>query len=354
MKTKRVAKSSGKKSKLAEANRARIGAWRVNETHVSYIYNQIFNNKYPTVEVLADALRVTPLTIKRIIRHMKLNRDLPIKTSRTRGKEGYYLVGSFSSTIARTITDQELMNYFMGKRAIEQFPGKGGKKFTIGFGKLSQLIDARTIKLLDEIQDAVYFHPFAPEKIDVDLFFGLMDAVVGKRVVLYDYTKFRAKVAERKRVWPFCFTCRGGAWYMIAYDEKDGKVKTFMLSRLAKPEITKDRFKKPKDWSIEKHFEGAFIALAGNESHDVVVEFDDWAAAFIRNRDFTPDQKFEELPDGGLRMSMHLTALEEVEAWICYWRQHATVIGPAALRDRMAIVGDDYRNKYGGEINREV
>ena len=79
----------------------------------------------------------------------------------------------------------------------------------------------------------------------------------------------------------------------------------------------------------------------------MVVEFDDWAAAFIRNRDFTPDQKIEELPNGGLRISMHLTALEEVEAWVAYWRQHAFVISPPALQERLFAYGQYLVKSYG-------
>ncbi len=46
MKSKQSGKSSGKnsKSKISKGKRVMIGAWRMNEVHVSYIYNEMLNN----------------------------------------------------------------------------------------------------------------------------------------------------------------------------------------------------------------------------------------------------------------------------------------------------------------------
>jgi predicted DNA-binding transcriptional regulator YafY len=333
--SKRAAKTSKSKK-----DRGSERTWRVNEVQVQFIHTQLLENKFPTSESLALRLNISKKTVKRIIRHMKDERDLPIKYSRKPGKVGYYYAEPVSQQPGLMITEQELMTHIIAHRAMQQFPVKEHQqRMGLRLDKISQLVDQRTLNLINELDGAVYFRPFAPEKIDVDLLSGLAGAIRGRYESTFDYRKFMAEKDESKTVCPWFLTCAANSWYLVAYDVVAKEPRTYMLSRMKKLEITGATFIKPKDYTIEKHFEGAFIVLKGKESHDVVIEFDAWAAAYIRNREFTPDQKIEELPNGGLRISMHLTALEEVEAWVCYWRDHAYVVSPGPLRERLYAYG---------------
>ena len=313
---------------------------RQHEAEIAFIHNQIASGAFPTCESLAAALRISERAVKRHISAMKTYRDLPIKTSRKAEQEGYYYDAPVAPLIGRTFSEQEVMKLFMGHNLLETLPVKTRKQsLGYGFEKISQLLDPRTEKLLHELQGTVYFRPFAPEAIDVDTFLQIAEAVRTQTTVSFCYTKHMAAMPDLKTVQPYCFTLAASSWYLIAYDPKAKDMRTYMLSRLNSATLGTQKFKKPKDFNLDDYLDGAFIIMKGKESHDVVIEFDSWAAPYIRNRQFTRDQKIAELANGGLRISMHLTCLEEVEAWICYWRTHAKAIGPAPLVNRLHEYG---------------
>ena len=319
-------------------SKQRINRW--DQSCVDHIHNRIFNKEFPTLPSLATELRVSEDTILRNINYMRLYKNLPIEFSRKLGKVGYYYSKPVAPRIGNTFNEQEVTNFLLSHRAIEMMPVKRHqKRLGVGFEKISQLLDPHTQSVLDGLKDCIYFRPFAPEQIDIETFMILCEAVRKQQVTEFAYTKHMASLPDFKSVHPYCFTCAANSWYLIAFDPNAGEMRTYMLSRLRCASVANEKFKKPKNFNLDDHLDGAFIIMKGKESHDVVVEFDSWAAPYIRNRTFTRDQKIEELDNGGLRISMHLTCLEEVEAWICYWRTHARAVSPAPLINRLHDYG---------------
>jgi hypothetical protein len=54
------------------------------------------------------------------------------------------------------------------------------------------------------------------------------------------------------------------------------------------------------------------------------------------------------LPKGELRVKMKLNSLEEASRWVLSFENHATVIGPAALAERIGKVGSRLAERYSG------
>jgi predicted DNA-binding transcriptional regulator YafY len=90
--------------------------------------------------------------------------------------------------------------------------------------------------------------------------------------------------------------------------------------------------------------------MKGNGDHEVVIEFDPWAADVVRGRQWHSSQQVTDLPDGGSRMTMRLSALEEVERWVLSWGTHATVISPLALANRVRSIAAALVHRYASPI----
>jgi predicted DNA-binding transcriptional regulator YafY len=88
--------------------------------------------------------------------------------------------------------------------------------------------------------------------------------------------------------------------------------------------------------------------MRGDGDYEVVIEFDEWATDLLQGRHWHSSQKVVPLPGGGSHMHLRLSGLEEVERWVLSWGVHATVIGPAALSERIgktvAALGERYRD----------
>jgi predicted DNA-binding transcriptional regulator YafY len=107
------------------------------------------------------------------------------------------------------------------------------------------------------------------------------------------------------------------------------------------------RFKKPAEFSIEKHLSGSFGVFKGRGGRfKVRIQFDAFAAQLVAERQWHATQKLQPIKDGGLELRMELGNLEEVERWVLSWGAHARVLEPKELveriRDAVTAVGRLY------------
>ena len=92
----------------------------------------------------------------------------------------------------------------------------------------------------------------------------------------------------------------------------------------------------------------SFSLFRGKEGDEceVIVELDAWAADEVRGRRWHDSQEFTELPKGGLRVTMRLNGIEEVEKWVMGFGTHATVVRPKALAERLRKTGEVFVQRY--------
>lgn len=88
--------------------------------------------------------------------------------------------------------------------------------------------------------------------------------------------------------------------------------------------------------------------MKGDKEHEVEIEFDLWGTDLVRGRQWHSSQELTDLPNGGSRLKMRLSSLEEIERWVLGWGSHAKVIGPAALRERVRTMAAKVAAIYGG------
>jgi len=65
-----------------------------------------------------------------------------------------------------------------------------------------------------------------------------------------------------------------------------------------------------------------FLVWRGDEDHDIVLDFDSWAADAIRGRIWHTSQVISDLPNRGCRLKMHLTTLEQADRWVLSWGKY--------------------------------
>jgi len=77
-----------------------------------------------------------------------------------------------------------------------------------------------------------------------------------------------------------------------------------------------------------------------------VVDFDSWAADLIRGRKWHASQEVSELPKRQFRLRLRLNSIEEAERWVLSWGQHATVVRPQALANRLRATAQALQSRY--------
>ena len=66
----------------------------------------------------------------------------------------------------------------------------------------------------------------------------------------------------------------------------------------------------------------------------------------MRGRTWHGSQKLTDRADGSLLMKMTLNNLDEVEKWVLGFGEHATVIEPKELRERIEKTAGKIQQKY--------
>jgi len=110
------------------------------------------------------------------------------------------------------------------------------------------------------------------------------------------------------------------------------------IQRLKKVEITERSFEFPNDYNFEKFFNRHF-GIIKEDAFEVEAEFSGWAAKYVAERVWSPDQKIESLEDGRIRLTFSASSEPEVIAWLLSYGDEAVLRKPDWLvKDVVKII----------------
>ena len=102
------------------------------------------------------------------------------------------------------------------------------------------------------------------------------------------------------------------------------------VHRIKDVDITDRHFKYPSDYDFEELFNRDFGVIK-DESFKVEVEFTGWAADFVSERVWSPDQKIIRKRDGSIRLIFTTSSEPEFISWVLGFKDEARVIKPKWL-----------------------
>jgi predicted DNA-binding transcriptional regulator YafY len=134
-----------------------------------------------------------------------------------------------------------------------------------------------------------------------------------------------------------------GATYLVGFNHTRGRIGTFKLDRVRRvdphhrllcPDGLEAHDSAPREGNAEimasmsRSWSGVVLA---DGHYQVVVDFFGDSATRVRESPWHPTQRFEELPDGRLRLSLELPELFDFVPWVLSWGKEAQVVAPAEL-----------------------
>ena len=298
------------------------------------IHTAIVSGRFPNSTSLAEELEVVPKTIKRDVEFMRDQLGLPIEYDARR--YGYYYTRPVTQFPPMRVTEGELLALFVAEKAVAQYQGTPyGKVLHAAFAKIvGGLQEYVTIRMRNPGAD-ISFRQGGVGQADLAVFEAVQDALVGRVELEFFYRPLNATTHARRRVQPYHLACVDHQWYLFAHDLARNGMRTFVLSRMRRPEVTRRRFERPKDFSLAEHLDGAFGVFPGGEGHTVTVRFDAFASQLVRERKWHPKQEIREVGDECVELTVRVGNLHEISRWVMSWEDHAEVVKPAALRRKL-------------------
>lgn len=292
---------------------------------------------------LAEALRVTPRTMRRYLK--EIEREYDLENSPSRGG-GALLWRIRSSEIPRKVELRRTQAYAIlaARRLFEPMRGSAlFEEIDLAINKLlafaqrpgrgpnSGLADAR-------LEHRFLYLPHAPknyvektEELD-DLF----QAVSDLRPLTLLYRSASKGKEERITIHPYAMVLHRDSVYCVGFHVERSEIRTFVLDRMRDTQCAvTERFELPEGFNVDDYFQGEFGIWKDETKHKVVIDFDAHAAEYIKTRRVHASQKLSPLQGGGVRLSMTVGNLNPVTSWVLEWGQRARVVEPPELVSRV-------------------
>ena len=311
-----------------------------------YIHNQLKRGAYPNCSQVGKHFELDRRTIHRDIEFMCNSFHLPIEYDQK--QHGFYYTRPVEHFPGVTVSESELFAILVAQKAIANYRGTPFyKPLATAFNRLAEQLGEEVVLHMQDLGEAMDIRLSGPEALDEENFQIVLRAVQQRRPLEFNYRKQAAKAVEKRKLQPYQLVCANNRWYVIGHDPARHALRSFVLSRMADPEILAGEFKRPIEFKIKDYLKGSFGIFKGQDDFEVVIDLDKWAADVLRNRRWHPSQQIIDLPGGAMRVSFNLDNLEEVEPWVLGWGIHATVVRPKALVDRVQAMAQGILQRFG-------
>jgi proteasome accessory factor B len=163
---------------------------------------------------------------------------------------------------------------------------------------------------------------------------AIQDALVERHGLRLRYYSFQHDEETRREVDPYHLTYFNGGLYLVGYCHLRRAIRVFAVERIRGVDVLSRRFTLPATFDPEAYLNGALGIISG-DLVTVRVVFAKKLARYIRERLWHPSQKFRDLSDGRLELTLHVADTLEVRRWILGYGVQAEVIEPAAMREAL-------------------
>jgi predicted DNA-binding transcriptional regulator YafY len=106
------------------------------------------------------------------------------------------------------------------------------------------------------------------------------------------------------------------------------------VHRIGRVELTDRRFERPKSYDFNARFSRDFGVIK-EEPFTVTADFRNWAATYVSERIWSPDQEVIRRKDGSIRLKFKASSEMEVISWVLSFRSDCTLVKPKRLVNKL-------------------
>jgi predicted DNA-binding transcriptional regulator YafY len=284
-------------------------------TRLIGILSKLSLNQLPSMHELAEEYNVTIRTIQKDIYQRLI--AFPIE----KNVEGR-LCFSEGFSLNKSLLGAEEM--ILVSLSLAQFDG------VEHFEKISQ-------NILKKLLYPKLFNPYfikqqklEPLKTNSKIFNNLKTAIQEQTIVKILFDEYWVEVE------PYKLTNFDGFWYLFAKDIEAKKIKTWMLSKIERIQVSQEHYKtsiKQIDATLN-HVHSAWFE--DGQVYEVTIKVHAEIAHYFKQKEFLQSQKIlRTLDDGSLHVAFEVSHDEDVDNMIKAWLPHIEVIAPKRYRDKV-------------------
>jgi len=203
--------------------------------------------------------------------------------------------------------------------------------------------DRLTSSILKKLLQPKIFNPYFVKQDDIEDLDTDSELIEKLKLAIKEqkHIKLHSKMLE-----PYKIAAYEGIWYLVAKDESDKKIKTFMIDKIKDIEILPNKHKVSgqKVQTILEKIHSAWFE--DGESFRVVVKVYPKIVHFFKVKEFLKSQKIEEeLDDGSLIVSFEVSHYEDIDNIIKSWLPDIEVLEPKKYANKIKQELEEYLKK---------
>ena len=296
----------------------------------------LLRGKGRTLQQLRAELGVTKRTIQRDIQVLEQD-GFPVSSEQRNRSIYWKLAYDPVAEAALDLTHEERMALYFSRGLLKPLVGTPFfDAIESALAKIGAGISAPGHSLLKSLDGQVGIAPFGMKDFSRSraVIAVLTRAIQHHFTVTLTHATPQHRNAVEYRLDPYRLQYHQGGLYLIALDHAKEDVRTFAVERIRSAAVTRSRFTPPPPATLDELQSTAFQLIHG-EPRLVRIRFSPEQAPYIVERQWHHSQKIENLPNGGVILSLRVASLWEVRHWLYGWADDAQILEPVELVDQV-------------------
>ena len=287
---------------------------------------QLLSSRYDftSKDEIASFLEINPRNIREYIKEIEV---AGYSVESKKGKFGGYrlvnrnLLPSLSLTPNEISTIEEVRKYIEGRDEID-YTG-----YSIVMGKILNQIDGDIKRDVPALM--IDRFPLQMDKSAIEKRYILFSEAI-KNLLEVEISYLNSN-GEKKNyiIEPYRLFMFNNAYFTLAYDKEEMKMKYFKLNRINRANITKNHFLRLKDYDESKYLD-EFGMKENGEYYHIKLEFTD-LNVYIQERIYGKNQTITLLDDNHLILECDMQNKNSIKAFVSSFRDKCKIIEPEWL-----------------------
>ena len=166
----------------------------------------------------------------------------------------------------------------------------------------------------------------------------VMQAMLDNAVLELTYKKYMSEGEEVRHIRPYAVKEHAKRWYVVAFSEEAGALRVYAMDRILSMAPTGERFRMPKDFSVDELFEASYGIYPPEDEPPVLVTVRTTPreAAYLRDLPIHPSQVYlGEDEDGRSRFVFRVIPNPDLVMELCKRGSRLEVLSPDPLRQQV-------------------
>lgn len=289
-----------------------------------------------TIHELADQVKVSTRTIRRDLQALQEAGFAVYDEGEENETKRWRLDAQPFRTVLEGLSVADVAALYLGRSLVDALSGWPlSDELRAAFAKIERGLNPRMREFLATLPQVISTKAApragATSNRMVDVTRRLLDATRDRRELEMRYFSASSNRAKSYAVQPYRLALAHGGVYLVGWVAQYNEFRTFAVERIERLSVGETTFRRTRELPADLF--GGSMGVFWGPPERIELEFGAAVAPYVRGRLWHASQQIEDLPGGGLRMTLDVSNDWALRSWVLGFGANVRVVRPTALAD---------------------